>query len=106
MRLLFTSRNIAEINLLRGMLEADGIACQTRNEYNSTISLALEFMPELYVERDADFEAAQLILAGYQTPSDTQLEAWKCPQCGETNEAQFGACWKCGYLIDDENPTE
>lgn len=106
MRFLFTSRNVAEINLLRGLLEADGIACQTRNEYNSTISLALEFMPELYVEREDDFKAAQQILARYQTPVDTKLEDWRCPRCGEINEAQFGACWKCGHWIDEEYPME
>ncbi len=106
MRLLFTSRNVAEVNLLRGLLEADGIPCQTRNEYNSTISLALEFMPELYVERAADFEAARRILARYQSPSDAGLEAWKCPQCGEWIEPQFGACWKCDYQIEEEAPIE
>lgn len=100
MKLLFTSRNVAEINMLKGWLETENIPCQTRNEYNSTISLLLEFMPELYVENDADYEAAQTLLATYQTQAETQDESWHCPRCGAFNEAQFGACWKCDYAID------
>lgn len=99
MRLLFTSRNLAEIGLLRGLLEAQNIPCQTRNEHVSSISLALEFVPELYVARDADFAAAQQILADYHR-ADEDLEPWVCPRCGENNEAQFGACWKCDYEIE------
>ncbi len=100
MKLLFTSRNVAEINLLRGWLEAEGIPCQTRNEFLSTTGLMLEYLPELYISNDENFEAAQKVLASYLEPSETELKDWICPRCGAANEAQFGACWKCDYLID------
>jgi len=48
MKLLFTSRNVAEIGLLKGLLESENIPCLTRNEYVSLISLSREFTPELY----------------------------------------------------------
>jgi len=27
---------------------------------------------------------------------------WPCPRCGEVNEGQFQACWKCGVARDWE----
>ena len=100
MKLLFTSRNVAEIGLLKGLLESENIPCLTRNEYVSLISLSREFTPELYVANDEDFSAAQNLLAISQQQSETKFENWICPQCGEMNEAQFGACWKCDTSVD------
>ena len=25
---------------------------------------------------------------------------WRCPKCGERNENNFDACWKCGTSVD------
>ncbi len=103
MRLLFTSRNVAEIGLLRGFLEFEGIECFARNEQ---ISMAmgevpfLECQPQLWIVSDADWERASAVLSRYHGQQEEKFEAWICPDCGETNEGQFGACWQCDYLID------
>jgi hypothetical protein len=66
MKLLLASRHVAEIGLLKGLLESENIPCFTRNEHLSTISLALEFEPELHVVNDSDFLRAQAILDEYR----------------------------------------
>jgi hypothetical protein len=106
MKKVFASLNIAEVGLLKTLLEQEGIACTTRNQH---ISIALgevpflECMPELWVLDDQDFTKAQELISRWGKPDDRQLEPWLCPGCGEENEGQFGACWKCGYLIDEQS---
>ncbi len=44
---------------------------------------------------DADLEKARGILAA---PAETaETPAWTCPQCSETIEPGFDACWQCGH---------
>lgn len=31
---------------------------------------------------------------------------WKCPNCGESIEAEFDLCWNCGTSRDGETPSE
>jgi hypothetical protein len=31
-----------------------------------------------------------------------QLEPWTCPRCGEENEGQFGSCWQCSYMVEEQ----
>lgn len=104
MKRLLSSVNIAEIGLLKSLLEEDGIACTTRNEHLSIAVGAVpvvECTPELWVLRDEDFEHAQKLVARWQNPQSQQLEAWACPACGEENEGQFASCWQCGHMIDE-----
>lgn len=99
---IFMSSNGAEIGLLRGLFESQGIECFTRNTQLSMATGSVPFLecqPELWISRDEDFVKAQEVLDSYkgnQQPNDD----WVCPQCGDKNEGQFGACWKCDYLID------
>jgi hypothetical protein len=103
MKKLFSSVNIAEVGLLKSLLEAENIPCSIRNEHLSMAVGAVPFVdtyPELWILDDADLEKAQELLAQWQNQESSPLAAWVCPECGEENEGQFGACWKCGYVID------
>ncbi|PQV64938.1 Putative signal transducing protein [Abditibacterium utsteinense] len=103
MRCVFTSLNVAEVGLLRGLFESEGVECFTRNEQLSMASGSVPFLecqPELWILKDEDFGQAQEILAKYQD-KERNYQAWIYPYCGEKNEGQFGACWKCGHLIDE-----
>ncbi|RYG70397.1 DUF2007 domain-containing protein [bacterium] len=111
MRLIFTSTNSAEVSLFQGLLEQEGIECFTRHDELSLTAGSvpfLEVMPELWVARDEDEPKAVKMLEQWRDRNAVVLEAWTCPQCGEENEGQFGACWKCGYEIDGQpaNPEQ
>ena len=103
MKKLFSSVNVAEIGLLKTLLEQEGIACATRNEQLSLTVGPVPFLenyPELWIVNDEDTDRAQELIAKWQSQEATQLEAWTCPHCNEQNEGQFGECWNCGYAID------
>jgi hypothetical protein len=104
MKRLFSSPNVAEVGLLKSFLAQEGIDCTTRNEHLSIASGAVPFVdcyPELWVLNDEDFTNAQELVSRWQNQGTTQFESWRCPDCGEENEGQFGACWQCGYLVDE-----
>jgi hypothetical protein len=66
MKKLLSSVNMAEVGLLKSLLEADGIPCATRNEQLSIASGGVPFVdcyPELWVLNDEDYATAQERLA-------------------------------------------
>lgn len=104
MKKLLSSVNTAEIGFLKSLLEAEGIACTTRNEQIGIASGAIPFVecyPELWVLNDDDFEKAQTLSSRWQAQEGQQPEAWTCPECGEENEGQFALCWQCGHAVDE-----
>jgi len=96
-----------EIGMLKSQLEAEGIACVTRNE---SIAIAYgtiprqECVPELWVLHDEDYARAEELMAEWKDPSNLLTEPWVCPGCGEELEGQFASCWQCGY--DREEPIQ
>ena len=45
---------------------------------------------------------ALAIIEAYQKQAQPNTyQDWTCPKCSEINEGQFGACWQCGYQIDE-----
>jgi len=91
---VFTSPNLAEAEMLQGILEGQSIPCVVRNNYTNIANGELPFTdiwPELWVLRESDAEAARLLLS---TPAPVAAD-WSCARCGEDNEGQFTACWNC-----------
>jgi len=86
------------INHYKNILEAEGIACQIRNEHPNQIYGEMPFTevwPELWVLRDIDYDRAKQLIDSAiidESPHST----WRCAKCGEENEGQFAACWNCG----------
>jgi hypothetical protein len=99
---LTTCKNISEAGMLKGLLTANGIACEIKNEYLSMASGELPFAecyPEIWVANDDDFARGKDIIAEWERKEDEQpeqFENWNCQGCGEVNEGQFVYCWKCG----------
>jgi hypothetical protein len=98
---LFTAPTVAEVGLLKGLLEAQEIPCVLRNEYTSIAAGSVPFTdawPELWVLREADIGRARQILNGWQSnATDHEGQSWLCPECCERMEGQFAACWNCGH---------
>ena len=92
MKLLLSSI-VEDIDLLKGMLEKEGIKCEITNE--SVPLPGAVFYPELWVVNDADFPVASTILNAFRQTPPPELGPWRC-SCGELLEGQFTSCWKCG----------
>jgi hypothetical protein len=97
MKKVYRHESIAELGLIRGLLEHSGIDCLVKNE-QLTGALGeipvFECEPELWVIRDQDEQRALAIIERHLASWDGAPE-WVCRHCGERNEGQFGVCWHC-----------
>ena len=102
MKKLTSAETLVLINHYKNLLESEGIPTEVRNQHLGSIMGEVPFFetwPQLWVINDLDYDRAlQLIeAADEESPAD----AWRCGKCGETNEGQFGACWKCGASAEN-----
>lgn len=99
MKQVYTARHATDAHLVRGLLEAEGIAAAVRGEY---LAGGIGELPAdlctVWVMDDRRYEAAVVLIAGLvRGPSDpAHPSAWTCPGCGERLERQFTECWNCG----------
>jgi hypothetical protein len=97
MKRVYSSELLAEVGHFRNLLEQAGIACFIRNEQLSGAMGEIPFLeclPELWVLRDDELPRAKRLIDQQREP--VSAPDWRCPSCGERNEGQFAACWRCG----------
>jgi hypothetical protein len=102
MKRVFVGETLADVGLLKQLLEHEGLDCYVRNEQlGGALGEVpfLECMPELWVLRNDDAERATALIAAAQAP--VAANPWTCASCGERHEAQYAACWRCG--VGDAN---
>lgn len=78
-------------------LRAAGIRCEVRNTVLSGAMGEIPFLecaPQLWLLDDHDEARAQEVLQQLRQPASGP--SWRCTQCGEESEPQFGTCWQCG----------
>ena len=95
---VFTSQSLAEVELMRSVLEDNGIASIIRNEFTQIGRGDIPFTdtwPELWLIHAADQSQAVAVLRAIRDAGNTQSATWICPDCGETIEGQFSSCWSC-----------
>ena len=52
---------------------------------------------ELWIAEETEAERALQLIRGTEAPeAGTGASPWTCPDCGESLEGQFDACWQCG----------
>ena len=98
MQPLYSSLNLLEVYHLKNLLEAEGIRCQLRNELLSRLAGEIPFTecaPQLWLLDERDFERARRVVTDFGRAA-VPAPPWKCPDCGESLEGQFSACWHCG----------
>lgn len=98
MKRVYASDVLAEVKHYQNLLDEAGIDCVLRNEQLAGALGEVPFLecqPELWVPDDAQARAEALI-AEQRALVPGDAEAWRCARCGELNEPQFGACWRCG----------
>ncbi|WP_193162600.1 putative signal transducing protein [Microbulbifer hainanensis] len=93
MKLIFTHENRLLVELAKSKLEVAGIPVFLKNEFAQGGAGDLaphQTWPELWLERERDYDRARQLLA------DTdEGGVWQCPACGEENDAVFDFCWNC-----------
>ncbi len=97
MKRLISHESLAHVSHVRNLLEQSGIACLVKNEQLSgglgEIPF-LECLPELWVLQDSDLPRAEALIQRLEQ-TEPPRGPWRCRRCGESNEGQFAACWRC-----------
>jgi hypothetical protein len=99
MKNVYSSPHLFLVNHYRNIVESYGIACVVKNYFLSGAAGELpptEVWPILCVEDERDYDRAKQIVDEELNRLDNAGEHWVCQNCGESIEAQFTDCWKCG----------
>ena len=104
MKLVYSHPNLAQVALIRSLLQNERVPTVIRNEFLSSLAggiPALDTWPELWVA-DEDFLIAQSLVSQFEKQENLgpQSEPWTCPRCGAANEGNMAICWNCDYEID------
>jgi Putative prokaryotic signal transducing protein len=100
MKRVFSGNTLHDTVHLQNLLSLAGIRCIVRNRDLGGGLGDLPFLdcsPELWVLADEEAERADALIRDALRPSASpHVDSWRCVHCGEENEAQFAACWRCG----------
>ena len=99
---VYSGQVLAIVTHLKHVLEMNEIPCLVRGEYRGGALGELpvtEAWPELWILDSAHKERTDELIAEALDPDESPLPDWECPECHESVEAQFGACWNCGTTI-------
>jgi hypothetical protein len=97
MKLIARAEHPLQAAIWAGALRAAGIRCEVRNTVLSGALGQIPFLecaPQLWLLDERDAARADEILR--EIRQAVQGPPWRCSECGEELEAQFGSCWKCG----------
>lgn len=97
MKKIFTHENRLILFNIKNLLQAEGIETRVVNEFAAGGAGDLptfDTWPELWLEDDSRYSAAQAIVQAILDDSDHR--SWFCRGCQELNDAAFGICWNCG----------
>jgi hypothetical protein len=100
---VYASGSLIDAGHARNLLEAEGIRCLIKNEALGGGLGDIPFLdcaPEVWVLDDARADQARRVLntALHLSTTLEQHGSWHCAHCGESNEAQFAACFRCGSV--------
>ena len=102
---VFEDFDIALVGRYQSVLESNDIATYLKNQFGTSGAGELPFIeviPQLWVLNDTDAMRARELIENLSDPENSvQLKAWKCPVCGEPQEAAFTHCWKCSSAQPD-----
>ena len=100
MKQIHVAKHAPEAHLVKGFLESNGISAVVRGEFLTSGWGELPVdVCGVWITDDTQYEQAQALLVSFlkgDLARQHRGEAWICPGCGERQEGQFTACWKCG----------
>ena len=103
MKKLYTDPSVIPCDILKSILELQGITVMIKNERGSAsagyglpvamVSLSFAW-PEVWVN-DQDFEKAQTVLNDWQNERVETCESWICKNCNSEVNGELAVCWNC-----------
>ncbi|MEY4385936.1 MAG: hypothetical protein RLY20_1219 [Verrucomicrobiota bacterium] len=96
MKLVFTSTEVPELQMIHDMMERAGLPCELRSSSPLDALGGEPFSAELWVRHDADLARARKLFEDWTLPSAHATGNWICPGCHIKLSAAFDSCWKCG----------
>jgi rubrerythrin len=105
MKQVFVAKHPTEAYFVKGILEAEGIGAEVRNEalfgVRGEAPATAETLPTVWVVSDNEVLKAVEVVTAFERgegPEEGQGPIWHCPKCGEEVESQFTECWQCGAI--------
>ena len=102
MQQVYMAHDPTEAHLVKGLLEANGIAALVRGEavfgLRGEVPVTTETLPTVWVLDDSEVPRARVLLGEYsqgQHAGPPHGRPWTCSKCGEQLEPQFTDCWRC-----------
>jgi hypothetical protein len=94
---LYQARDRIEAQFIVDLLEGHRIPAAILGDYLSGAAggLPLDISPTVCLLDEADLARARTILDGFLSGA-TGGSPWLCPSCGESVDAGFDLCWRCG----------
>ena len=99
MKRLTQAPNLALASLWCDMLAQAGFEVSVQRAFASSIAGEIppdQALPEIWVNDDAQLDAARVLLAQLQHPP---WRHWVCRGCGERIDGPFDQCWSCGTAM-------
>lgn len=103
MKKVFEAQHHLEAHLVSGLLRAEGIDSDVRGESLFTTvegGTAIPGMrPSVWILDEAQLDPTLKLIESFSKGgilASAEGSPWSCPECGESHEAQFTSCWKCG----------
>jgi hypothetical protein len=100
MKQVHVAKHAPEAHIVKGLLEASGIAAVVRGEFLTSGWGELPVdVCSVWIADDAQYERAQAVLLSFlngDLARELRSQNWRCAACGEQLEGQFTSCWKCG----------
>ncbi len=96
---VYSAPNMAMVAHIKNVLEAHDIPTAVRGEFRGAMAgevPPIECWPELWLMDESQAEEAKTIIRDVIQPQESDLPAWKCPNCEEDIDGQFSNCWNCG----------
>jgi hypothetical protein len=98
MKRIWSGSSLPDTAHFKNLLDHAGVACLIKNrELGGGIGdlPVFDCAPEIWVLDDDEAERGAALIRDSVRPA-AGATPWRCPRCGEDNEAQFAACWSCG----------
>lgn len=101
MKQVYLAADALDARMCKDYLEANHIQAIIKGEFLSGAAgeLPVNTYPSVWVIDDEDYDLALSKVRIYESrePKDQiHHSPWVCSQCGESIEAQFTQCWRCG----------
>lgn len=96
---IYSAETPTEAHIVCELLKSHHVRCEVRGEGIFSLQGEVPFgessAPYIWLLDNESRQLAQQLIDEYHSADGK--DPWRCEQCGEMNEPQFGLCWQCGF---------